>query len=53
MLESRSLPWTNEELAALDRQTRKEAQDDHDDESVISGENTLTIKRFKRMLLQN
>jgi hypothetical protein len=47
------LPLTNEELAELDRQTHKEAQDDHEDGSVISEENILTIKRFKRILHQN
>jgi hypothetical protein len=31
LLESHSLPLTNEELAELDGQTHKEAQDDHDD----------------------
>jgi hypothetical protein len=31
-LESHSLPLTNKELAELDRQSYKEAQDDHDDE---------------------
>jgi hypothetical protein len=30
-----------------DRQTYEEAQDDHDVESVISEENTITFKRFK------
>jgi hypothetical protein len=41
------------ELAESDRQTCKEAQDDHeDDENVISEENTLTFERFKRKLQQ-
>jgi hypothetical protein len=51
--EAHSLPLRrNEELADWDRQTYKEAQDDGD-ENVISEENTLTIKRFKRNLQQN
>jgi hypothetical protein len=36
LLESHCLPLTNKELAELDRQTHKEAQDVHDDEIVIS-----------------
>jgi hypothetical protein len=36
LLESYSSPLRNEELVELDRQTYKEALDDHDDESVIS-----------------
>jgi hypothetical protein len=52
LLESHSLPLTNEELAELDKQTYEEAQDD-DDINVISEEKTLTVKRFKRSLQQN
>jgi hypothetical protein len=44
------LPLTNKELAELDRQTHKEAQDNLDDEILVSGENTLTIERFKTNL---
>jgi hypothetical protein len=43
LLECHSLPLMNEELAEFERQTHKEAQDNHGDESVISQENTLTI----------
>jgi hypothetical protein len=46
LLESVSFPLLNEELAEVDRQTYKEAQDDHNDENVISEENSLTFKRF-------
>jgi hypothetical protein len=35
-LESSSLPLTKEELADLDRQSYKEAQDDHDNECDIT-----------------
>jgi hypothetical protein len=44
-LESVSFPLTKVELAELDMRTYK-AQDDHDDESVISEENTLKIERI-------
>jgi hypothetical protein len=52
LLESISFPLSYEELAEVDRQTYeyKEAQDDLNDEKVISEENTLTVKRFKRNL---
>jgi hypothetical protein len=40
LLESLFLTLTSEELAEMDRQTYKEAQDDHDDGSMISEENT-------------
>jgi hypothetical protein len=54
LLESHSVILMNEELAGLDMRTCKEAQDYHDDdESVISEENTSTIKRFNRNLQQN
>jgi hypothetical protein len=33
--------------------TYREAQGHHDDESVISGENTLTVQKFKRNIQQN
>jgi hypothetical protein len=46
------LPLTNKYLAKLDIRTFKEAQDDHD-ESAVSVEHGVTIKRFKRNLLQN
>jgi hypothetical protein len=53
LLEFHSLPLMIEEVAELKRQTHKEAQVDLCDESVISEEDTLTIKRFKRNLQQN
>jgi hypothetical protein len=37
---------TNEELAELDMRIYKDAQDDHDDESVILEEDALAIKRL-------
>jgi hypothetical protein len=43
LLESVSAPLTNEDLAEMDREIYEEAQGDHDDESVISEENTLTV----------
>jgi hypothetical protein len=53
-LKSHSMILMNEKLTGLDMRTCKEAQDNHDDdESVISEENTLTIKRFKRNLQGN
>jgi hypothetical protein len=33
--------------------TYKKAQDHHDDESVISGENTAAVKWFKRNIQQS
>jgi hypothetical protein len=44
LLESISLPLLNEELAELDNRTHKEAQEDHDDKSVISEENTVKLR---------
>jgi hypothetical protein len=49
LLESHSLPLTNEELAKLDVL----AHSHQDDESAISEENTLTIKIFKKKFHQN
>jgi hypothetical protein len=46
LLESVSFPLTNVEVTELDMRAYEEAQDDHDDESVISEENTLTIERI-------
>jgi hypothetical protein len=51
--ESVSLPLMNENLAWVDRQTYKEAQNDLNYDSVISEENTLTVKMFKRNLQRN
>jgi hypothetical protein len=45
LLESHSLPLTNEELVELDKQMYKEAQDD--DNNVISEEKTLIIKGLR------
>jgi hypothetical protein len=42
LLESLSLPLTNEEMAEMNMRTYKEAQND-DDERVTSEENTLTM----------
>jgi hypothetical protein len=53
LLKCCSFPLMNEILAALDRQMYKEAQDGHDVQGVISEENTLKDKRFKRNLQQN
>jgi hypothetical protein len=44
-LESHSLPLTNEELAKVDMQTYKEAQDDHNDGSVISEKKYLISEK--------
>jgi hypothetical protein len=46
-VKSHSLPFTNEELAEMDKQTYEEAQDDDDDDdNVISAEKT-TIKGLR------
>jgi hypothetical protein len=50
LLEFVSFPLSNEELAEVDRQTYKEAQDGLNDESVISEVNN---RRFKGNLQQN
>jgi hypothetical protein len=45
LLESHSLPLTNEKLAEMDKLMYKDAQDDNNnDENIVSEENTLTIK---------
>jgi hypothetical protein len=53
LLESYALPLINEELAELDRQTYRAEQDGHNDERVISEENSITIESFKRNLVEN
>jgi hypothetical protein len=47
LLQPVSFSLTNEELPEVDRQMYKEAQDDLNDESVISEENTLTIEGLR------
>jgi hypothetical protein len=42
-----------EELAEVDMQTYEEAQDDLNDENVISEESTLTFQRFKGNIQQS
>jgi hypothetical protein len=49
LLESHSVMLMHRKLTEVDRQTYKEAQDNHD-ESVISEENSWKIKRFRRHL---
>jgi hypothetical protein len=53
LLESHSLPLINVELEELEWQTYEKAQDGCDDERVISEDNTLAMKMFKRTLEEN
>jgi hypothetical protein len=53
LLKSVSFPLSNEELAEVDRQTYEEAQDDLNDENVISEERALRFQRFEGNIQQN
>jgi hypothetical protein len=48
LLESHSLPLTNDELVELDMEMCKGAQDDHDDESIR--QRYLTVNLCKKLL---
>jgi hypothetical protein len=54
LFEPHSLPLTNE-LAEMDKQTYKEAQDedDDDDDNVISDEKIVTIKGLSETFSKN